>query len=182
MLVIDVALIACAYSTGCFNAGYYLLRWRDGRDLRELGSGNAGARNAGRVLGRQGFALVFGLDVAKGAIAVLAARLWAPEVAALCAVAVALGHVAPAQLGWRGGKGVATAIGALAALDVAVPGVAAVAFGLSRLAGLRTLPAGALALACAATFALWLRATETGLASGVLAALLVYTHRPRGRT
>jgi len=100
-----------AYALGCLNAGYYLLRWRDGRDLRQLGSGNAGARNAGRVLGRRAFALVFALDAAKSMLAVLAACWWAPEAAATCAVIAALGHVFPVQLGFRGGKGVATAIG-----------------------------------------------------------------------
>jgi acyl phosphate:glycerol-3-phosphate acyltransferase len=116
MLTAQVTLLLLAYGLGCLNAGYYLLRWRDGRDIRQLGSGNAGARNVGRVLGRQGFALVFVLDAAKGVLAVTAAPHWAPEVAALCALLVTLGHVYPVQLNWRGGKGVATAIGALLAL------------------------------------------------------------------
>ncbi len=116
VLTTQLGLLLFAYGLGCLNAGYYLLRWRDGRDIRQLGSGNAGARNVGRVLGRQGFVLVFVLDAAKGALAVTAAHHGAPEVAALSAVVVTLGHVYPLQLDWRGGKGVATAIGALLAL------------------------------------------------------------------
>jgi acyl-phosphate glycerol 3-phosphate acyltransferase len=116
VLTTQLSLLLFAYGLGCLNAGYYLLRWRDGRDIRQLGSGNAGARNVGRVLGRKGFVLVFALDAAKGVVAVTAAHQWAPEVAALSAVVVTLGHVYPAQLSLRGGKGVATAIGALAAL------------------------------------------------------------------
>jgi glycerol-3-phosphate acyltransferase PlsY len=181
MLGIETATVALAYLAGCLNAGYYLLLWRDGRDLRKLGSGNAGARNAGRIMGRRGFALVFALDAAKGATAVLAARLWAPEMVPVCAVAVALGHVYPVQLGGRGGKGVATAIGALAVLDVIALGAAAATFAVSRLALRRTLPAGALALVGGAICALTLGPAGSGLATLALAALLFHTHRPRGR-
>ncbi len=179
MLSTDLALVVFAYGLGCLNAGYYLLRWRDGRDLRELGSGNAGARNAGRILGRGGFALVFALDATKGLASVLVAHWWAPEAAAPCAIAAALGHVFPAQLDWRGGKGVATAIGGLAGLDMLVLTVATVAFVVLRLARARTTPAGLLALVCAATFALAFRPMTIGLAVLALVVLLTFTHRSR---
>ena len=55
-----------AYAIGCFATGYYLVRARTGRDIREVDSGSIGARNVGRVLGRTGFWLtVFG-DFVKG--------------------------------------------------------------------------------------------------------------------
>ena len=174
----ELALTALAYGLGCLNAGYYLLRWRDGRDIRELGSGNAGARNAGRVMGPGGFALVFALDAAKGLGAVLAARCWAPDAAALCAVVVVLGHVVPVQLQGRGGKGVATALGALAALDGIVLTVLAAAFLLLRLLLRHTTAAGLLAFGCATAFALALRPMDTGFAMLALLALLAFTHRP----
>jgi glycerol-3-phosphate acyltransferase PlsY len=168
--------IAFAYAVGCLNASYYLLRWCDGRDIRDLGSGNAGARNAGRILGRRAFALVFVLDAAKGLLAVLAAQVWAPDAAPLCTLAATLGHVFPAQLRWRGGKGVATAIGALAMLDIAVLAVVAAAFCVWRPILRRTVPAGMLSFACGAAFALMVRPPGTGFAALALAALLVYTH------
>jgi glycerol-3-phosphate acyltransferase PlsY len=168
--------LVLAYTLGCFNAGYYLLRWRDGRDLRQLGSGNAGARNAGRVLGRPAFVAVFLLDAAKGALAVLAAQTWAVEVAPLCSVVVVLGHVFPAQLGWRGGKGVAPALGALALLDVAVLAVMGGAFAVARLLLRQTVSAGLLAFAAGALFALGFRASAVALAVLALTLLLVYTH------
>lgn len=176
---LDIALVLFAYGLGCLNAGYYLLRWRDGRDLRTLGSGNAGARNAGRVLGPRGFALVFALDATKGLLAVLAARWWAPEVAALCAVAATLGHVYPVQLQWRGGKGVATAIGALGGLDLSVLAVAAAVFALLRGARCRANLAGLVAGAGTVAYAIACTALATGLAALALLALLIYTHRPR---
>lgn len=171
-----------AYAVGCLNAGYYWVRWRDGRDIRVLGSGNAGARNAGRILGRGAFAIVFVLDAAKGLLAVLVARTWAPDLVPLCAVAATLGHVFPAQLGWRGGKGVATAIGALAALDIAALGVIAAAFALARPVLGRTVAAGMVAFVVGAVVSLVLRPIDVGLATLTLGALLCFTHlRPARR-
>lgn len=107
--------IVGSYALGCFNAGYYLVRWRTGQDVRAHGSGNAGATNVGRLLGRKGSYLVLALDLAKGATAVAVARWlgvppWGVGLAGIAAVA---GHVWPAQLAFRGGKGVATALGVL---------------------------------------------------------------------
>lgn len=179
----NLALVLLAYALGCMNAGYYLLRWRDGRDLRTLGSGNAGARNAARVLGPWGFAVVFALDASKGLLAVGAARWWAPEAAALCAVAATLGHVYPLQLQWRGGKGVATAMGALGGLHPLLPAVAAAVYALLRAARCSVNRAGLLAGACVAVYAVVFTPGHapagTGLAALALLALLTYTHRPR---
>ena len=103
-----------AYALGCLSAGYYLARAR-GLDLRAAGSGSTGARNAGRLLGKGAFAATFALDLAKGALAVLAAGWVAPGLwgRPLAMVAVVMGHVWPAQLGFRGGKGISPAVGGL---------------------------------------------------------------------
>ena len=50
----DVLGIALAYGLGCLCAGYHVVRWRTGTDVRRSGSSGAGARNAGPVLGRWG--------------------------------------------------------------------------------------------------------------------------------
>jgi glycerol-3-phosphate acyltransferase PlsY len=176
MLPWEVSVVVFAYAVGSLNAGYYWVRWRDGRDLRVLGSGNAGARNAGRIFGRGAFAIVFALDAAKGLLAVLDARTWAPDLAPLCAVAATLGHVYPAQLGWRGGKGVATAIGGLAALDTAVLGVTAAAFAVARPMLGRTLAAGMVAFVAGAVVSLVFRPADVGFATLMLAGLLCFTH------
>jgi len=173
----SIAAVALAYALGCANAAYYVLRWRDGRDIRSLGSGTAGARNAGRVLGRWAFVLVFLLDAAKGGLAVLAARLWVPEAAPLCAVSAVIGHVWPAQLGWRGGKGVATAIGVFAALDVVLLATVVVLFVLLRSLVRRTALAGIVAFWGAAIVALWLRPAAPAMVTLTIAALLTFTHR-----
>ena len=108
-----------AYALGCFSAAYYLYRWFTGNDIRTRGSGSAGARNIGRELGLLAFGIVFLIDFAKGILAVGLARyldFGAPSMT-IAAAAVVAGHIWPAQLQFRGGKGAATGLGALAALD-----------------------------------------------------------------
>lgn len=108
-----------AYVLGCFATGYYVVRARIGRDIREMESGSVGARNVGRVLDKTGFVLTALGDLGKGILAVWAAfRLTGnPHLAALAMVAVLAGHLWPAQLHFRGGKGVATSLGALLIYD-----------------------------------------------------------------
>jgi glycerol-3-phosphate acyltransferase PlsY len=109
------AILVVSYALGCVVTGYYLMRLTVGQDLRQLGSGSVGARNAARQLGRPAGLFVFALDSGKGAAAV-AVAWWLsdfPAAAALAAVAVVAGHIWPVQLGFRGGKGVATALGAI---------------------------------------------------------------------
>jgi glycerol-3-phosphate acyltransferase PlsY len=98
-----------------------------GVDIREQGSGNPGATNVSRVLGRGWGRLVLALDILKGYLPVLllpavpvpGAPAWLVDGGGrtLLAAAVVLGHVFPATAGFRGGKGVATLIGGLLALD-----------------------------------------------------------------
>ena len=110
----------CAYLTGSIPFGY-IAGLVYGVDIRAKGSGNIGATNVFRVLGKKPGILVFVLDAAKGVAAVrvipqyAAYACGAPEPAVsvilLCAAAVFLGHVFPAWLGFKGGKGVATGLG-----------------------------------------------------------------------
>jgi acyl phosphate:glycerol-3-phosphate acyltransferase len=90
-----------------------------GVDIRTVGSGNVGATNAGRVLGRPWGVAIYLLDAAKGAGAVLLGRWLArddPALQAGCGLFAILGHVFPVWLRFRGGKGVATMTGVFAAL------------------------------------------------------------------
>ena len=61
-----ISVVFAAYALGFFVTGYYLVRWRTGKDLRTLGSGSLGAKNAGRLLGRGGYFTTSLLDIAKG--------------------------------------------------------------------------------------------------------------------
>lgn len=82
-------------------------------DIRTHGSGNAGATNITRVMGKRFGALVFILDALKGAIPSLVGFLYGGvEVSYICGIAAVLGHVFPVFLKFKGGKGVATSFGA----------------------------------------------------------------------
>lgn len=86
---------------------------RAGLDLRGSGSGNPGATNAGRVLGRRVGVLVAVLDVLKGLVPAVAFGLVAHPAGLVAGLAAVLGHVTSPYLRGRGGKGVATAAGAV---------------------------------------------------------------------
>lgn len=118
----DLVAIAAAYGLGCFTTAYYLVRVWKGQDIRQLGSGTVGGRNAGRILGPPGFVLVVAGDVLKGVLAVLLARYLSAQTWALIAamLAVVAGHIWPAQLGFRGGKGAATMMGVLIGYDITI--------------------------------------------------------------
>jgi glycerol-3-phosphate acyltransferase PlsY len=84
-----------------------------GIDLRGRGSGNLGAANAGRVLGRRFGVAVAVVDVAKGALPAVLFGLAAAGAGLLAGFAAVVGHVTSPWLRGRGGKGVATAAGAI---------------------------------------------------------------------
>jgi glycerol-3-phosphate acyltransferase PlsY len=97
-----------------------LLAKLQGIDLREVGSGNLGATNAGRALGKKYGVLVYLLDMLKGALPVLAAKLFFAadiNIAVLVGMSAYLGHIWPLYLGFKGGKGVATTAGVLAVVS-----------------------------------------------------------------
>src|SRR5437868_4272502 len=127
--VAELGVIALlSYLVGAVPFGYLVARWR-GVDIFKAGSGNIGATNVGRVLGRKFGLLVFFLDCLKGAVPTLAATI--PEhhvprdVAGVTAgLSAFLGHLFPVYLRYRGGKGVATGAGVVCVL-VPLPAVAA---------------------------------------------------------
>lgn len=90
-----------------------LLAARAGVDLRGIGSGNPGATNTGRALGRRAGVAVAVADVAKGWLPALLFGLADHDAGLVAGVAAVLGHVTSPFLRGRGGKGVATAAGAI---------------------------------------------------------------------
>ena len=113
-----VLYVLTAFFLGSLPFGHWLALVR-GFDLRSQGSGNTGATNVGRVLGKKWGIFVFVLDLGKGWIAVALAKsvgnlpeTWSVTVG----VFAVLGHVFSPWLGFRGGKGVATSAGILIGL------------------------------------------------------------------
>jgi acyl phosphate:glycerol-3-phosphate acyltransferase len=169
-----------AYLVGCFATGYYLVRWRTGQDIREVGSGNVGARNVGRLLGWRGFVATVLGDFWKGALAVWATRQFTTDdrLVALAMPAVVAGHLWPVQLRFRGGKGMATALGALLIYDnrLVVPFALlfAGAFAVLR----KTILPGLFALACLPLASWWLGHGAAEVATCLmLAGLVLFAHR-----
>ena len=110
--------VAIGYLLGSIPFAFLLSRCLEGIDIRHAGSGNVGAANVLRISGVGAAIAVMVLDVAKGAGSVLVAQRWdgsdaAPAAAGLAAI---VGHIYPAWLRFRGGKGVATACGVFSVL------------------------------------------------------------------
>lgn len=106
------AATVIGYLVGAVSPAALLAR-RAGVDLRRAGSGNPGATNAGRVLGRRAGIGVAVADVAKGALPAAGFALAGPALGLLAGLAAVVGHVTSPFLRGRGGKGVATAAGAV---------------------------------------------------------------------
>jgi acyl phosphate:glycerol-3-phosphate acyltransferase len=108
----------------------FLLARRAGIDVRLVGSGNVGAANVLRTTGTWRAIAVMGLDVAKGAAAVLIVHLAAggASLAALTGAAAVVGHIYPVWLRFHGGKGVAVAAGVFSVLSPLATGAAASLF------------------------------------------------------
>jgi len=115
-----------AYLLGGVPFGYLLVKWKTGRDVRAMGSGNIGATNVLRTTGRLAGLITLLLDIGKGYFAVwLAGRLTGGSAAGMsvAALAVMAGHAFPVFLHFRGGKAVASFLGAF--LYLAPPAVLA---------------------------------------------------------
>lgn len=112
------AFLIGAYLLGSVSFGM-LIAAAHGIDLRKVGSGNIGATNLSRALGRRWAYVCFVLDLAKGLLPTLAAGVWLGESGATRGLiaqlavgcAAILGHIFPIYLGFKGGKGVATSFG-----------------------------------------------------------------------
>ena len=100
------------YLAGAVSPATALARAR-GIDLATIGSGNPGASNAGRAMGRKTGVLVAVLDVAKGAVPAAAFGATDHRAGLIAGLAAVIGHVTSPFLRGRGGKGVATAAGAV---------------------------------------------------------------------
>ena len=147
------ALTLAAYLVGSISFGLVFAS-RAGIDLRTIGSGNIGATNVGRALGKRTGRKVMLLDMLKGFVPVALAR-WGFDLPwewiTWVGIAAALGHVLPIWHGFRGGKGAATAggvlLGALPAIGAATLVTFVLVKKLSRRASVASLSAATLAAA-----------------------------------
>ena len=173
----QIGIAALAYLLGSVPFGLLLTRLFGAGDLRAIGSGNIGATNVLRT-GRKGLAAAtLLLDLAKGAAAVLLARMLFPGSEALAALIVVIGHCFPVWLRFKGGKGVATTMGV--ALGLAWPiGLAYAAVWLGVLAATRISSVGGMCAVIAAPIAALLVGEAVyAPVLAVLALLVLWLHR-----
>lgn len=177
--IVAVALLTpLAYALGTFPSAHLVAR-RHGVDVHSAGSGNPGASNVGRLLGRRAGVVVFVLDALKGALPALLGSVVNGSGAGLLLGGAALaGHVFPVTRGWRGGKGVATAGGVCVALYPLV-GVGAIVLWLAVARSTRKASLASLLATCAVPLGLVIMGRPWPEVVGVvaMAGLIVVRHR-----
>ncbi|MEW6745828.1 MAG: glycerol-3-phosphate 1-O-acyltransferase PlsY [Planctomycetota bacterium] len=186
--------LVAAFLLGAIPFGFLVARLK-GFDIRTVGSGNIGATNVGRVLGRRWGGTVFLLDFLKGLLPVLGLRagLLGPLAATapvgvrpelLAALAPILGHIYSPFLGFRGGKGVATSLGAFVALSPVESSIALVAWAvvlkISATMALASLTGAWLLVALLVLLrgrAMWSEERDLLVVALLLALLITWRHR-----
>ncbi len=167
--LIGIGLLGIAYLLGSIPTGYLVARAVKGIDIREHGSGNPGATNVLRVVGKGAGFTVLIVDLMKGVVAVLlmrfAGRAWLETDAALAALTdwwvtlaglmAIVGHSRSPWLNWTGGKSAATGLGVLLALAWPV-GLGTAGVFAAVLAVTRTVSLGSITAAIAAGLLMFL--------------------------
>ncbi len=195
-----IIMLVVPYLLGGINTSIIVTKLKTGKDIRDMGSGNAGLTNTLRTQGKAIAAIVLLGDVAKAVLAVWAVRLsflfiggvnttvlennmnWIGYMAVMMVV---IGHVFPVYYGFKGGKGVLAAISAIFTLDwrsaCILLGVFIVLVAITRYVSLGSCIASALFLFTTLFFSWYLDGDPAGiinaLIGGLTAALIIFMHR-----
>jgi len=170
-----------AYLIGSISFSTLVGKWFAKLDIREHGSGNAGATNTLRVLGLKWAIVVLAADIFKGMVAIFIAWSFGhgnPVYAYLSGLAVIIGHNWPVYFGFRGGKGIATTIGVLALL-MFIPALLAGILAILLVVLTRFVSLGALVFTILTpVFVILLhQPTNSALFATIVAVFSVYRHR-----
>lgn len=180
-----VLVAVVAYLVGSINFSILISKIISGKDIRESGSGNAGATNMLRTYGKKMGIMTLILDLLKGIVVVLICKFVSVSVEwrYIAGVAVVLGHNFPLYFGFKGGKGVATSLGVVFALDwrigilIAVVGIGTIA--LTRYVSLGSMLGGAVFVIAQLAKSIYygdFNVVEI-VCSVILGGLLIYRHR-----
>lgn len=189
----EAAGLLAAFLIGSIPSAFVWVRIRTGKDIRTLGSGNVGATNVFRSIGRKDGILVLACDALKGVLGVVIGRLiwhYAPAsdgtagildyklIGFLLGIAAILGHVFTPWLGFKGGKGVATGAGVALAV-YPIPFLLALVSWMAILKITNYMSvASILAAYCFAASTAWLIPNKTHALIALAAALFIsWTHR-----
>ena len=187
ILAVLIAMLI-AYIIGSIPTAIWIGRAFYGKDVREHGSGNAGATNTYRVLGGKAAIPVLLFDVFKGWAPVFFLAPWVIDGESadpvifqlLIGIAALFGHIFPVFAGFKGGKGIATSLGIVLAIHLYAAlsclGIFILVFGISRFVSLSSM----IAAVCFPLF-LWVIFREKSgvllIFSFIFAVLIIWTHR-----
>lgn len=176
-----VLSVIVAYLIGSISSSTLVGKWFAHIDIREHGSGNAGATNTLRVLGLKWALVVLAVDILKGMAAIFIAWYLGhgnPLFSYLSGLAVIIGHNWPLYFGFRGGKGIATTIGVLALL-MFVPALLAGILAILLVIVTRYVSLGALVFTILTpVFVLLLHhGTNAAIFAGIVAVFSIYRHK-----
>ena len=189
LIIYHIFVILLAYLLGSIPTSVWLGRAFYNKDIRDYGSGNAGATNTFRVLGVKAGIIVFVVDVLKGFLAVNLIHLtdfYIPKSGdyvtfqLFLGIAAMLGHIFPVYVGFRGGKGVATLFGVIAAISfyptLIMAGIFVVTLVITKYVSLSSMIAG---LTFPVLIIVVFKSTTSSLIifSLIIAALLLFTHQ-----
>jgi len=173
-------IVAVCYVIGSIPTAYLVVKKIKGIDIRTVGSGNVGASNAARVLGKWGFIGVLFADMMKGFIPVMILKHFYGEswLVLIGAVALIIGHSFTCFLKFKGGKGVATGVGVFLALAPFQLLIAAFIFGI-MLAVFQMVSLGSVTAAAFLAVMVWFGSEWNHLRyiTVVIALLIIWLHR-----
>lgn len=129
-MFLKIAIYAFAYLVGSVPTAYWYAKYFHGIDIRQHGSGNVGATNSLRVLGKKAGIIVLVFDLLKGLLPVLLARYlgFSEEQTFLVGIVSILGHIWSVFANFKGGKGIATSLGVILAVSPAGAGLSVAVF------------------------------------------------------
>lgn len=132
-MIVAVGFTVLAYLVGSIPSAVWYARVFHGIDIREHGSGNAGATNSLRILGKKAGVTVLIIDTLKGFLPAFVSGFYLqePYLQFIVGLAAVIGHILPVFSGFRGGKGIATSLGVILAIYPLGALISVVVFGLT---------------------------------------------------
>jgi len=180
-MIFYTLILFFAYLCGAVPFSYLLVKWIKGVDIRDVGSGNVGATNAGRVLGKWGFIAAFLLDMSKAFIPLFIFLNFLSinnTLILVAAVFIIIGHTYTVFLRFKGGKGVATGVGIFLALSPFNLLIALVVF-LIVIGTFRMVSLSSVTAAISLGILVWLRSDWLGLQifTTLVVLFVIFKHR-----